>query len=84
MVIRYSGNDVQGIGQVAMLKTGHSFGELALTDGDDLRGATVRATTPMEILQLHKVDYDHFVKDIQVAERRENFHILKNCVLFNN
>ena len=75
---------IQGIGQVAVLRTGHSFGELALTEGDDHRGATVQASTQMELLQLHKVDYDHFVKDIQLAERRENFHILKNCVLFNN
>ena len=67
-----------------MLSKGNSFGELALTAGDDHRSATVRAKTRVEILQLHKVDYDHFVKDFQVAERRENFQVLKNCALFSN
>jgi CRP-like cAMP-binding protein len=74
----------QGIGRVALLSRGHSFGELALTAGDDHRSATVQAKSRVEILQLHKVDYDHFVKDIQMAERRENFLILKNCSLFSN
>ena len=63
---------------------GHTFGELALTSGNDYRSATVRAKTHLEALQLHKVDYDRFVKDIQDAERRENFYVLKNCMLFRN
>ena len=73
-----------GIGQVAVLHKGHSFGELALTEGNDRRSATIRADTKVEILQLHKVDYDHFVKDIQLVERRENLHVLRSCKLFEN
>ena len=73
-----------GIGQVAVLHKGHSFGELALTEGNDKRSATIRALTKVEILQLHKVDYDHFVKDIQLVERRENLHVLRSCRLFEN
>lgn len=72
----------EGIGQVAVLSKGHSFGELALTEGNDRRSATIRADTKVEILQLHKVDYDHFVKDIQFVERRENLHVLRSCALF--
>lgn len=36
----------------------------------------------VEVLQLHKLDYDVFVKDIQQAERRENFSLLRDCPLF--
>jgi hypothetical protein len=81
----------EGIGIVAGLQKGQSFGELALTEGKDLRSATVRAVSRysslppslsslsqsqlmvtmcvgrVELLRLHKVDYDHFVKDIQVS-----------------
>lgn len=73
-----------GIGQVAVLHKGHTFGELALTVGNDRRSATIRADTKVEILQLHKVDYDHFVKDIQLVEKRENLHVLRSCKLFEN
>lgn len=73
-----------GIGQVAQLGKGQCFGELALTAGNDLRNATVRAKTRVEVLQLHKVDYDRFVKDFQIAEKRENFLLLKECSLFDN
>jgi CRP-like cAMP-binding protein len=73
-----------GIGQVAVLSKGHSFGELALTEGTDRRSATIRAQTKVEILQLHKADYDHFVKDIQLVEKRENLHVLRSCKLFGN
>lgn len=38
----------------------------------------------VEVLTLHKLDYDTFVKDIQQAERRENFNLLKSCPLFEN
>mmetsp|Transcript_11146 Transcript_11146/g.18202 ORF Transcript_11146/g.18202 Transcript_11146/m.18202 type:complete len:834 (+) Transcript_11146:119-2620(+) len=74
----------EGIGQVAVLGKGHSFGELALTEGNDRRSATIRARTKVEVLQLHKGDYDHFVKDIQLVERRENLHVLRSCKLFAN
>ena len=71
-----------GIGVVATLGKGKSFGEIALTQGKDLRTATIKALTRVEVLQLHKLDYDVFVKDIQQAERRENFHLLRECPLF--
>jgi hypothetical protein len=72
----------EGIGKVAALTKGQSFGEIALTQGKDLRSATVQACTQVEVLRLHKVDYDHFVKDIQLAERRENLQVLRSCKLF--
>lgn len=71
-----------GIGKVATLGKGKSFGEVAL-QGKDLRTATVQAVTFVETLSLHKVDYDHFVRDIMLAERRENFFVLKDCKLFD-
>lgn len=74
----------EGIGVVAGLQKGQSFGELALTEGKDLRSATVKAVSRVELLRLHKVDYDHFVKDIQLAERRENLQVLRSCKLFEN
>mmetsp|Transcript_15434 Transcript_15434/g.29053 ORF Transcript_15434/g.29053 Transcript_15434/m.29053 type:complete len:848 (-) Transcript_15434:296-2839(-) len=73
-----------GIGVVATITKGMSFGELALTEGNDVRSATVRAHTELELLRLHKVDYDHFVKDIQLAERRENLLVLRDCKIFDN
>jgi CRP-like cAMP-binding protein len=73
-----------GIGVVASISKGQSFGELALTEGNDVRSATVRAHTELELLRLHKVDYDHFVKDIQLAERRENLLVLRDCKIFDN
>mmetsp|Transcript_26500 Transcript_26500/g.39362 ORF Transcript_26500/g.39362 Transcript_26500/m.39362 type:complete len:777 (-) Transcript_26500:222-2552(-) len=82
-----SGNCVvhkEGIGNVAALSKGQSFGEIALTQGKDLRSATVQAVTKVEVLRLHKIDYDHFVKDIQLAERRENLQVLKSCRLFDH
>jgi hypothetical protein len=56
---------------VAKKKKGETFGEIALT-GKDQRTATIRAVTIVEVLRLHKVDYDHFVRDIQLAERRDH------------
>ena len=73
-----------GIGQVATINKGGSFGELALTEGNDVRSATVRAKTQVELLRLHKIDYEHFVKDIQLAERRENLSVLRECKIFDN
>lgn len=73
-----------GIGIVANISMGQSFGELALTEGNDVRSATVRAHTQLELLRLHKVDYDRFVKDIQLTERRENLMVLRDCKIFDN
>jgi hypothetical protein len=39
--------------------------------------------TIVEVLRLHKVDYDHFVRDIQLAERRDHYHLLRECRLFD-
>jgi len=70
-----------GIGVVAHLGKGKAFGELALVKGD-VRTASIIAETPVEVISLHKLDYDHFIKDIQTAERRENFYLLRDCSLF--
>lgn len=69
------------IGVVAKLGQGKSFGELALEKGD-VRTASIIAEGKVECLSLHKADYDHFLKDIQQAERRENFYLLRDCKLF--
>jgi len=73
-----------GVGKVAEIGRGKSFGEIALTgkEGSDLRTATVRAQTKVQTLSLHKSDYDLFVKDIQQIERRENFQVFRRCPLF--
>lgn len=73
-----------GIGIVGSLAKGKSFGEIALTQGKDLRTATVTASSKVEVLSLHKNDYDYFVRDLQELERRENFTILSNCTLFKS
>lgn len=82
-----SGNAVvhkEGIGIVGQLGKAKSFGEIALTQGKDLRTATIIAATKLEVLSLHKLDYDYFVRDIQEMEKRENFQILANCKLFQS
>jgi CRP-like cAMP-binding protein len=73
-----------GIGVVAQLGKGKSFGEIALTQGKDLRTATVRTLSKVETLSLHKSDYDHFIRDIQMAEKRENYFLLRDCKLFSS
>jgi CRP-like cAMP-binding protein len=70
-----------GIGVVAKLGAGKSFGELAIIKGD-VRTASIIADTRVECLSLHKSDYDHFLKDIQNAEKRENFYLLRDSKLF--
>lgn len=73
-----------GIGVVAQLGKGKSFGEIALTQGKDLRTATVKTLSKVETLSLHKSDYDHFIRDIQMAEKRENYFLLRDCKLFSS
>ena len=46
------------------------------------RTATVRAATKVETISLHKLDYDRFIKDIQASEKREDFHVFRECKLF--
>eukprot|EP01031_Cornospumella_fuschlensis_P028041 gene28041-33860_t len=55
----------KNIGIVGQLSKGKSFGELALTQGKDERTATVTAITKVEVLSLHKSDYEFFVRDLQ-------------------
>lgn len=74
----------EGIGIVGHLSKGKSFGEIALTQGKDLRTATVTAVTKVEVLSLHKMDYDYFVRDLQEVEKRENFNLLSQCKLFKS
>jgi CRP-like cAMP-binding protein len=73
-----------GVGVVARLGAGFSFGEIALS-GKDTRTATVRAAAhnQVEVLSLHKLDYDRFVKDIQQAERREQFNFYRGLPMFS-
>eukprot|EP01038_Epipyxis_sp_PR26KG_P008738 gene8738-11808_t len=74
----------KGIGIVAQLGDGKSFGEIALTQGKDLRTATITAITTTQVLKLAKEDFDYFVRDIHEIERRENFHAFTACKLFAN
>lgn len=57
----------EGIGIVGQLSKGKSFGEVALTQGKDERTATVTTQTKVEVLTLHKSDYDFFVRDYYVS-----------------
>ena len=72
-----------GVGIVAQLGPGKSFGEIALS-GKDLRTASVIAKTSVEVFSLHKLDYDRFVKDIQSAERREHFNFYRHNKNFSD
>lgn len=74
----------EDIGVVGQLGKGKSFGEIALTQGKDVRTATITALSQVEVLSLHKLDYEYFVRDIQESERRENIHLLQECKLFKN
>jgi CRP-like cAMP-binding protein len=74
----------EGIGVVGQLSKGKGFGEIALTQGKDLRTATVTAMTRVEVLSLRKLEYDYFVRDLQEMEKRENFMILSQCKLFRS
>ncbi len=53
-----------------------------MTQGKEIRTATVTAVSKTEVLSLHKHDYDYFVRDLQETERLENFQILSLCRLF--
>lgn len=65
----------EGIGIVGQLGQGKSFGEVALTQGNDMRTATVTAVTNVECVRLHKSNFDYYVRDIQDQEKRENFKV---------
>jgi CRP-like cAMP-binding protein len=71
-----------GIGVVGHLGKGKGFGEIALTQGNDLRTATVLATTVVECVRLFKENFDYYVRDIQDTEKRETFETLTKCALF--
>lgn len=71
----------EGIGIVGQLGPGKSFGEVALTQGNDLRTATVTAVTAVECVRLHKSSFDYYVRDIQDQEKRENFKVSKHVKL---
>ena len=74
---------VNGVGVVASLGVGRSFGETALKNEGDMRTATVRAITEVECVSLNKGDYDIFIKDLQDQEERENFTAVRVCSFFN-
>jgi hypothetical protein len=59
-----------GLGYVGVLGKGKCIGEIALTAGQDLRTASVKAETKVEMLSLHKNDFDIFVHNAEEAERR--------------
>ena len=40
--------------------------------------------TTVELLTLHKTNFDFFVRDLQAIERRENLHLLTECTLFKS
>lgn len=74
---------VDGVGIVATLGVGRSFGETALKTEGDVRTATVRAVGQVECVSLSKPDYDRFIKDSQTQEERENFNVVRVCPFFN-
>jgi CRP-like cAMP-binding protein len=76
------------VGIVGHLTRGATFGEIALMNQSNNHESSVRTATisvtgnqAVEVLSLHKVDYDHFVRDIQLLEKRENFLIFKESKL---
>lgn len=46
------------------------------------RTATVRAEMKTEVICMHKLDYDRFIKDVQTTEKREEFLLFRDCKLF--
>lgn len=75
----------QGIGVVATLPGGTSFGELALTGDNPTRTATVRCSSKIaSLLVLLKSDFDYFIRTIHFEEREENLQCLINCALFED
>ena len=75
---------VAGVGSVASLGVGRSFGETALKNEGDVRTATVRAMSQVECVSLSKKDYDRFIKDLQSQEQRENFNVVRLCPFFSS
>ena len=67
---------------VRVLGHGSTIGESAITTAEDVRQTSIKCTTAVEVLSIHKVDYDHFNKEIWQHERRETLAILKDCPLF--
>ena len=74
---------VDGVGIVATLEAGRSFGETALKNEGDVRTATVRATGEVECVSLSKRDYERFIKELQSKEEKENFMTVRLCPFFN-
>jgi hypothetical protein len=61
------------------LGQGKTFCEEVLLTADPITpGYSVTAATAVDLLVLQKTDYDKFVKDLRVAERREIFMLLRD------
>eukprot|EP01041_Mallomonas_annulata_P000899 gene899-1739_t len=66
----------------AHLTKGQCFGDI--TSNNLFSTLSVKAKTKAELIYLHKSDYDGYVKDLKLAEKRENYHVLRDCKLFTN
>ena len=69
--------------QVATLEVGGSFGEASLEAGAPRRNATITASSQeLELLELHKRDYDRIMRKWRDEERRRAFECLKTTPMF--
>jgi CRP-like cAMP-binding protein len=55
--------------EVAQVRTGELFGEMALLDGHHLRTATVTTTTPMQVLVLDPREFSTLLQHAPLAQR---------------
>lgn len=75
--------DVMKDGRViAHMGPGQSFGEIALTNADAIRTATIRAQKQVEVAVLNKKIFDNYVKKGLLEEYQKNVEILRDCALF--
>jgi CRP-like cAMP-binding protein len=67
---------------LTVMRIGKSFGEMGLS-GRQVHAATIKAVTKVEVMSLRRKDYDYFVREMKIVERRENSHLLRlECRLF--
>nr|CCA16711.1 conserved hypothetical protein [Albugo laibachii Nc14] len=67
---------------VATLGEGDSFGELALSESDGVRRATVQSTEYGEFLTLNREQFEPLVKKIQSEYREKYVSLLRQNLLF--
>ena len=67
---------------VANLKSGQGFGDLALIN-DKARGATILTTTNCDLVSVEKSDYLRIIKFIHEKEMKEKVYFLRKVPLLN-